>query len=49
MVSEPNYGPELEVTSGDNAWPCVIIMLIFCLMILGMCFAGVYFLINVPQ
>lgn len=34
---------------GGNMWPCAVIMLICALVVLGICFAGVYLLINWPQ
>lgn len=39
-----------HVESSNGAlWPCAIIILICALVVLGICFAGVYLLINWPQ
>lgn len=36
-------------STAHSMWPCAVIMLICALVVLGVCFAGVYLLINWPQ
>lgn len=39
----------LTMESNGNPWPCAIMVLVVCLTFLGVCFAGVYMVINLPQ
>lgn len=56
VTSEPNWGvtsesdgQKIEASAGGNPWPCMFMMLVACLTVLGICWGGVYWLTNLPQ
>ena len=47
--TDPSENLEVHAESGGNPWPCAFMVLAVCLMILGICWGGVYWLTNLPQ